>query len=483
MEKSTVIEIIRTFSKEELARFGDFVSSPYFNKKSNVAKLYTVVRKFAPGFPPENIKKEEVWKKIFPGKKYNYGIMKNLIHELNKLTLIFLELEKHFTKNFEIDLNLLEQYKLRQLKPLFLKKMKETKTRVKTSKTDNFTFCYSYFAEYAKMTYLDYEYFIKAKEPEPFLELNKSLNLHYFTGMLYHNTNNLQLAFNRQAAYDQSMHENMLRMYENSPYKNIYTDCLYLNYKCLSSLDDAESYYKFKDLFFKNRHLFAETVQYDLVVGLLNFCRNNASRGNKIYQADEFVYIKIMIEDNLYKSTSYGWMDQYLFMNAVMCSCRAGNFEWAERFIEKYSSELLDEIREQYVNYAYVTLNLRRDKFEKALYYLSKCKNVGAGDKLNIRVFEFNAYYELGYYDELMALADTTKHFLKNETVFSKDERDNYKNYVMAITKLMDYKCNVGNRRKEPGFLDSVMEFISDNRILNKAWLLKKAEELKKIKL
>ena len=481
MEKSSVIEILKTLSKEEIAGLSDFVSSPYFNKKSNVVKLYNVLRKYSPDFPEEKIKKEEVWKKIFPGKKYNYGVMKNLIFELNKLALTFLELEKHFTKNFELDLNLLEQYKLRQLKPMFLKKLKEIKKRLETTRTDNLTFCYSYLAEYAKMTYLDYDFFVKANEPEPFSELNKSLNLHYFTGMLFHNTNNLQLAFNKHAVYDKSQHEKVLQLYESSPYKNIYTDCLYLNYKCLSSLDDAESYYKFKDLFFKNRHLFAETVQYDLVVGLLNFCRNNASRGNKIHQPDEFVYIKIMIEDNLYKSTSYGWMDQYLFMNAVMCSCRAGNFEWAERFIEKYSCELLDDIREQYNNYAYVTLNLRRNKFETALYYLSKCKNVSAGDKLNIRVFEFNAYYELGYYDELKALADTTKHFLKNEKIFSKDERDNYKNYVLAITKLMDYKCNIGNRRKEKGFLDSVKEFISENMMLNKAWLLQKTEELKNI--
>ena len=33
-------------------------------------------------FENENLEKERVWNKLFPGKSYNYGIMKNIIHDL-----------------------------------------------------------------------------------------------------------------------------------------------------------------------------------------------------------------------------------------------------------------------------------------------------------------------------------------------------------------------------------------------------------------
>ena len=131
-----------------------------------------------------------------------------------------------------------------------------------------------------------------------------------------------------------------------------------------------------------------------------------------------------------------------------MCACRAGEFRWAEKFIEEHKDELIENIREQYANYAYITLNLRTGKFIEALEYLSKCRNVDGRDKLNIRVFEFNAYYELGHYDELKALADTTNHFLRKDKIFSAEEQNSFKNYVTAITKLMDYKSNVGNKQK-----------------------------------
>lgn len=85
MQKSTVIEILRTFTQDELKEFEDFVSSPYFNKNKSINKLYDVVRKYHPDFKSDDIKKENLWKRIYPGKKYNYGTMKNLIFDLNRL--------------------------------------------------------------------------------------------------------------------------------------------------------------------------------------------------------------------------------------------------------------------------------------------------------------------------------------------------------------------------------------------------------------
>jgi hypothetical protein len=90
MLKSSLLEILRTFSKQELIKFEDFVSSPYFNKKENVLKLFLEVKKYSPDFMSENLEKEKVWSKLFPDTKYNYGIMKNLIFDLNKLAELFI---------------------------------------------------------------------------------------------------------------------------------------------------------------------------------------------------------------------------------------------------------------------------------------------------------------------------------------------------------------------------------------------------------
>ena len=61
MLKSSLLEILRTFSKQELIKFEDFVRSPYFNKKENVVKLFLEIKKYAPEFESENLDKEKVY--------------------------------------------------------------------------------------------------------------------------------------------------------------------------------------------------------------------------------------------------------------------------------------------------------------------------------------------------------------------------------------------------------------------------------------
>ena len=479
MEKSTVIEILRTFSKEELSGFSDFVSSPYFNKRSNITKLYKAVKKHSPEFPVEKITKEELWKSLFPGKKYNYGIMKNLIHELNKLVVKFIELKIYSQKLFERDLNQLDGYKLRNLKSQFIKKTAETRKKLKVRPLDILSHYYSYMIYCSEMSYLDYNFLFDSKEKDYHSGVSNSLMLFYCTNQLYHNINNIQYSHNSSALMDKETHLRTLKLYEDFPLKDPFADILYSSYFAMTNPGDKRAYEKLKEIFFENYSKCSKSIQCDLASSMINFCRNSAQIGSADFIKEEFTYIKLLIEDGLYKSLTVGWMDQYLFMQSVMSACRSGKFNWAENFIEEHKHELLEEIREQYTNYAYITLNLRRGKFKEALGYISKCRNVDAMDKLNIKTFEFNAYYELGYYDELKALADTTNHMLRNDKFFSKAEKENYKLYVKTISQLMDYKCKTGKRNNNPGYLEDLISFINSNKMRNKQWLLQKIDELK----
>ncbi len=55
MHRSSLLEILRTLSKQELAKFEDFVKSPYFNKKENVVKLLLDLKSHAPGFESDDL--------------------------------------------------------------------------------------------------------------------------------------------------------------------------------------------------------------------------------------------------------------------------------------------------------------------------------------------------------------------------------------------------------------------------------------------
>lgn len=481
MEKSTVIEILRTFSKEELSKFGDFVSSPYFNKKSNVAKLYTFLRKYSPEFPEEKIKKEEVWKKIFPGKKYNYGIMKNLIYDLTGLAYKFLEQENHSLKPFEGDINIIEQYMKRGLNTLAEKKIETTRKTLAESEQDYLGFYYSFWLENAELSvYLDYEYHSKKKKHD-ITELNKNLSFFYYSNFFYHNAGNLFASSSVKLNIDSRFHKSIVEQYQASPYKNKLTEMFYHLYKFASEPSDEVAYLQCKKLVFENYSSLTGILKYNIIGYLLNFCKINNMNGNTKFRPEEFEYTRLMIEDGLFRHSGQGWLNQYNFINSIISACRAGKFDWAENFIEKYRHELQDRVKETYTSFAYIQLNIRNHKYDKALEHFSKCYNIDKRDRIVVHAFGLVIYYELNHYEQLKSLVDSSLHMIKNDKFYSDEKKLRHKNFVNAVSKLMDYKINKGGiREKNMSFLPEISEFIQNNPFNNRPWLLERIERLKK---
>ena len=73
MLNSSLIEILKSFNKIEIKEFNNMVCSPWFNKRLAVTKFWGVVRGYAPDFNTKELERENVYKIIYPGKKYNYG--------------------------------------------------------------------------------------------------------------------------------------------------------------------------------------------------------------------------------------------------------------------------------------------------------------------------------------------------------------------------------------------------------------------------
>ena len=125
MLNSTLIDIFKTYEKADLKRFEDFIKSPYFNKKTNVVSLFNIIKKYFPDYKTENLKRETVWKALYPGKDFNYGVMKNLIHDLTKLAENYLQTQILESDSFKKQIPLLENLNHRAGKKLFASKYKQ----------------------------------------------------------------------------------------------------------------------------------------------------------------------------------------------------------------------------------------------------------------------------------------------------------------------------------------------------------------------
>ncbi|MBK9334832.1 MAG: hypothetical protein IPM96_21140 [Ignavibacteria bacterium] len=129
MLKSSALKIIQSFSKEEISEFNDFLKSPYHNKKSGVVKLYNEIKKYYPDFKDENLDKEKLWSKLYPGKMYSYGVMKNLIFELTGLAENYIALNNFRQNELKMFSELSESLRMRKLNSVL-----ESKNNILTKK-------------------------------------------------------------------------------------------------------------------------------------------------------------------------------------------------------------------------------------------------------------------------------------------------------------------------------------------------------------
>ena len=75
------IEILKTFSEEELKDFKIWLNSAWCNTNKNLPKLLEKLKKYHPDFDHKLLTKERLFKQVMPGKKYSVYWLNNLMHQ------------------------------------------------------------------------------------------------------------------------------------------------------------------------------------------------------------------------------------------------------------------------------------------------------------------------------------------------------------------------------------------------------------------
>ena len=477
MHKSSLLNILRKFSKDELEKFEDLVSSPYFNKKGNVLKLFREIKKYHPEFTDANLDKEKVWKALFPKKSFNYGIMKNLIFDLNKLSVKFIELENYSGKKFDSEFNVLEQYFSRKLLKSYVKKRDEIRNFLSKEKPSADLYHGEYILGKKDLDYLYANYTVKNIQKFDFGSLHNSMVLNFFSNYFMLNAG---LHFSRLHFIidsEKDFADSVMELYAKSELKNYYTDICYYIFKISYDQRDVSDYLKLKELCYENFEKLNRNDQYTVIEALIFYSIHKTNTGDRNFYKDRFQYHKLMDEHNLLLKENTNEIEGYMFINTNIAACSSGEFEWAEKFINRYKSKLPAGENQKLVNLAYAHLYFKKGDFEKALSFLSKCGNVYGMDKINVKTYELFLYYELGYYDELKHLIDANRHFIRNDKIVSNECKTTYGKFIEAVNKLNDYRYKTNNGFNKSG-LPGIKKYITENDMPHKGWLLGKLSEL-----
>lgn len=479
MNKSNLIESIRTFSSKEIKEFSEFVTSPFFNKNVNVVKLFDIIKKNYPDLEPAKIEKEKVFAKLFPGKPYKDSTLRLLMHYLYELTEKFLSYNRFNNDKFRQKDNLLEELFDRKLFKDYEKIIDEANRDLDSFPVrDTHYFRNRYvFAEH-KLSYLaeiymgKYEKYLTKDNIQLFSD---NITYYYLISVLKYYAITLNTMYLYNVKVDTSVIENILKNFNIEQFVNVPLITIYYRVIMLFlKPEEEDNFYILKELVVEFEDQIGPSIG-DLYINLENYCARNLRTGKQKF-AQESIDI---YEMELKKKTYYqnGYMPNSFFSSFVVTASKVKKIDWIRKFIEKYKHEIHEDSREAYFYYALSFIENEDGNYEKALEYLAKSKPEEVYLKMDLRILQSRIYYSLVWNIPLQSLLDTFKKTVQNNKYITDIRKDQYFKFIKYTNQLNNIRY-----KNDKAAADAVIdELRKDDYFAYKLWVVDEAEKLAKI--
>lgn len=487
MYKSKLLLLIKSFSQDEIKKFSDFISSPYFNRNRTLIRFYSEIKHYYPEFTKEKVEKEKFYSKLFPGKKFNEQVMKNLISDLIKLCKEFLQTELSRNDNYERRMNLLRQLVERKADPVFYSEIKSFELELNDiSEFSEKSFYYLFQLEELKISF----HLLRNEQP---LVFEKVINSGEYLILFFHlhltktisNLNVNKQSFNVE--YKTNLPE---EFFKNTGFNKIieymkrkkikYSEILELYYYrvlCNTHPFDESYYYKFKDLLLKNMNSLGKVEIYGLFNALETFCMRKINSGSAEFVEELFEIFNTEIEKGFYKYSDTSPVTFMKFRNTYLPALKLKKFDWAKKFIEDFKNDIIDSDRDNVVKIANAQIDFEKGDFGKVLESIATLNPDLLYLKIDIRILTLMSYYEMNYTESVLSLIDSFRHFIASNKSLSNEFKENNLRFINALNSfiLFKEKNHTGNMQE---LLDKLKPFLIDRRI---SWLSEKIKsEIKK---
>lgn len=493
MLNSSVIKILRSFRPEEILIFRDFIKSPYINKKSGAVLLYECILKYSPDFTDPELYRKDVWKELFPGKEFNYGIMKNLIYDLTRLSEKFIVSERLGRDEFLFSNELLSAFLDRDIKDMFRSRFGSMeKTCLKKSFHGDIIredFYYNMWKTY-KTKWSFENQLIHSKDYDSVILKSSgyfmaSFLIHSF--IIYHNIEAQYIEHNYKKnksaveVFLNSAHTSGLisevisSVQPESPDTAAVLDVYYKMFISINEKHSENNYFEFRNSLEACKKLFSKRDLLALHIILLN-CLTFLESDNVSKKSESLDIYDSMIENKLFFADDKVW-DQD-FLSYITSACYLGRYNSIENFIAKVLNRLQKDTRTNLLLFANAHLCFARGEFGKSLEYIAKTKYDLFQMKYYLKNLQIRNFYELGDIESFELAMDSYNHFLDKNKKVSVRWKSAMKNFCSNMNRLNRLKYNFD----EYEYRKLKDEILSRNKEMN-LWIVRKIEELGKLNL
>ena len=480
MKRSTLIEVLKSFTKQDIKEFGLFIQSAFFNTNQSVVKLFDQIKKQHPEFEDKLIEKRLLFEKAFGKIDFDDSFMRMTVFRIMELVKEFLIIKKLQKDNVLKDTILLEELNERELNNLLMKSINELEKIIgKQIAKDSETYYTKYKLEYFKND-------IKSRDTKMITykdALNKDLMMEqkYFNTYFFINSlkffqyflNQKNFVVNADGYPDFIL--DMLEYLKLNPEYLIDPELnLYFNLVMLLITNEDIYYSKLYIILFQDKDELKLNSKHNLITVLRNYAQQKIHDGHSEYMNKLFEILKFSLKKEITSLTPSGkYMTETRFMTIVWSGLLVKEFGFTENFIKKYINKIDPEKRQYVSAYNSAKMEFERGEFKKALEYLKnsgQIKNVmykAASKQLNLMIC-----YELKMFISAEEHIDAFRHFIKTDKLLPEMYKTQCTDFINFFNRLL--KLNDKNKKS----IYEKEKLISELKSAPQTWLLNKTLEI-----
>ena len=423
MYNTQPIEILKKLDKEEFKRFGDFLNSPFFNNSSFIVKIYEAVKKEYPAFTGNSLEPERIFNNLYPSESFKDTRIRNLYAEFGNLLRKFLGYTKIESSEVEFDtfiaMALMEKNLNHLSNKVMNKRFEEYSGKIFWDNTD-FPLMYKMHALFslnldAGSKHSTKEYIsIQIKLQDLLLA---SFFRDIFTLLMTQSAQKIVFPDH----YNKNTIEEFLNLFDIRKLfmylekaKNPYVDYIKVNYLIYYYTENnitEEDYFELKNKFYKIIFDISSTDAFVFIVRIIQILLLRLVPLDKKFYKEIFELSKLFCELKIFPNKRVFFLAAGPFRDIFGPAVILGELDWAESFVKVYSQYLMEDIRENELNYCMGNISFKRKNYNLSLEYFNKVKLFDMIEKINIRFFYMMNYIELKAYENALSSLQTLKQF------------------------------------------------------------------------
>jgi hypothetical protein len=497
MVKSKLFTALQSLSRKEFIRFGQFVSSPFFNTNESLVKLYEYINRYYPEFNSPELHKEKVFMQIYRGTLYNDGNMRNLISDLYKLLETFL-IEINSETDIQQNRNkLLYELHNRKMDKIFSGTLEKYERNLNDEKNINMSF----FDNLRQLEVLKIEYnLLRGMQKNVCYNVLKrsEYNIYSFLLWLLFDLQDLKIneeSFNAKYKYSLAkdifskinFFEILKTVKKTTPRYYLILKLYLLEGLAFVNIDKDDYYFEFKKSVLTSINKINHASKLNFFTSLINICFEKIFSGKSGFIKEEFALCREMVNRNILKPETDPYIDPVLIRNMALIAVQNKQIEWLNELLKNVSEKLSGDIRPHLFNLITAMIYFENRKYSESLETLSKVLDKGDLLKNAIYTLKLKLYYELFDAEGIKFTIDSFRHFLKNNKYISFRFQSLNSDFLKIYSRLLKLKKNIyennssANRKNQ----NIYYEISKVNKTVNtrpyfkeKDWIIDKLSEL-----